>query len=126
MQEKSMQRSNVEIQRDMEDFVMFKTTCECCLPNHAITVSIERSGDTDSMPMVTMYFTCACSDFDAEGSLLDKLWRRIQTAAKILWTGSVETQGSFIFRDREHVQDFAAPLQEAVQQVEASASKAAS
>ncbi len=121
-----MQRSNVEIQRDMEDFVMFKTTCECCLPNHAITVSIERSGDTDSMPMVTMYFTCACSDFDAEGSLLDKLWRRIQTAAKILWTGSVETQGSFIFRDREHVQDFATPLQEAVQQVEASASKAAS
>ncbi|MBR6467938.1 MAG: hypothetical protein IKT16_07265 [Desulfovibrio sp.] len=126
MQEKSMQRSNVEIQRDMEDFVLFNTTCECCLPQHAITVSVERWGDTDSMPMVSMYFTCACSDFGTEGSLLDKLRRRIQAAAKILWTGSVETQGSFIFRDREHVQDFVATLQEAVRQVEASASKAAS
>ena len=57
---------------------------------------------------------------DIRGSFFEKVMRRIKTAVKILFAGYAETQGDFIFRDREHLQDFTATLEEAARQVAAS------
>ena len=66
-----MKRSNIEVQRDMNDFVMFKTTCECCSSDHTMTVVVEKWGSDDSLPMVSIYYKCACIDFGASGSFFE-------------------------------------------------------
>lgn len=115
-----MKRSNIEVQRDMNDFIMFKTMCECCSSDHTMTVVVEKWGSYDSLQMVSIYYKCAYSDFGASGSFFEKVMRRIKTAVKILFAGYAETQGDFIFRDRENLQDFTATLEEAARQVAAS------
>ena len=120
-----MKKSNVEIEMDREDFVIFKTTCACSLPEHTMRVTVEKHGEADSAPVVSIFYECLCSDFGAKGGWLDKLRLRIKAAATVLATGCVKADEEFLFRDSEHLKDFVQTLEEAVRQVEGASRKAA-
>ena len=119
-----MKKSNVEILCDYEDFVEFRTTCQCCSDNHELTVIVEDWNEKDKSspprPMVSFCFTCGRYENSIDDNFFKRLINRFKDALKIIFTGELHLDGDFIFRDDEtnHLKDFRNTLDEAIKQVE--------
>jgi hypothetical protein len=108
-----MERSNVEILDDKEDFVFFKSTCRCVSSRHSVTVCVERIGNENA---VSMFFECGWRDSCSDG-FFSRIWNRIRTACRILFKGEFYIDEEFMFRSGEHLEDFQKALAEALEQV---------
>ena len=119
-----MKKSNSEILYDSDDFVEFRTTCQCCSDNHELTIIVEdwnkKDKNSPSRPMVSFYFNCGRYENSIDDNLFKRLINRFKDAFKIIFTGELHLDGNFIFRDDEtnHLRDFRNTLNEAIQQVE--------
>ena len=137
-----MQRSDIEITMDDNDFIMFKTTCNCSSDDHNLTVIVEK--DEPGNPMFTLYFKTNWNDgwnnsyphgwdknekilrrlkryaFDIPRYYVIKIWQRVKVASKILFTGWFDVDDEFMFRNPEHATNFRKTLEEAIEQVEKS------
>ncbi len=117
-----MKKSNVEVTYDSKDFVIFKTTCQCGSNNHTLTVCVEDlnvKSKGEAYPFITFDFECGRFEIDRSyENLLERIWRRIEDACKILFFGELRVDESFIFRDDNHLKDFRNALEEAIKQVE--------
>lgn len=109
-------KSNIETTMDDNDFVMFKTTCDCNSDNHSLTVIVEKLGENDYRPLVSLYFKC--SRVDKDSNFFKNMWKRIKDSLQILFTGYLDIDEEFIFRDNDHLKDFRNTLEEAINQVE--------
>ena len=108
-----MQQSNIEILDDFNDFVFFKSTCRCSSDRHSVTVCVERLGNENA---ASMYFECGWRD-NPEDSFAKCIWERLKTACRILFRGECYMDEEFIFRSKEHLEDFQNALSEALEQV---------
>ncbi len=108
-----MKRSNIEITRDNDDWVMFKTTCECGLPDHSLSVIVQRPCGNE--PLASLFFECIRTD--SEEGFFKKIRARIADACHILFTGFLKVDEEFLFRDRAHLEDLLAALRDAADQV---------
>lgn len=109
-----MKKSNLEIETDYNDFVSFNTSCKCHSSDHRLSVIVEKEYDTIEM---SIFFKVSSYDrYDA--SFWNKIVNRFKRAFRILFTGDADLEGEFIFRSREHCQDFVNTMQEAINQVE--------
>ena len=137
-----MQRQDIEITMDKNDFIMFRTSCNCSSNDHSLDVIVER--DDGCAPMFTLYFKTVLHDmwditypycleenekilrrlkryaFEIPRYYFIRIWRRVKVASKILVTGWFETQDEFMFRDPEHAANFRKTLEDAINQVEKS------
>ena len=121
-----MEKRNIEVIYDSDDFVEFRTTCQCCSDDHELTVIVEvedwnkKDKNSPSRPMVLLCFKCGRFEDPVHDNFFKRLWKRIKDACKILFTGYLDLEGDFIFRDDEtnHLRDFRSALGEAITQVE--------
>lgn len=109
-----MTQGNIEIERDGEHFVMFRTTCDCGGNDHAIRVIVDPVGDV--AVMASLYYECGWMDIYSD-PWWKKICRRIRDAAKILFKGRLFIDEEFIFRSDGHLDDFVKALQEASAQM---------
>ena len=116
-------KSNIETERDDEDFIMFKTTCDCSSNDHSVGVIVETLGKDDKRPLVSLYFKCGRRDHYINTNIFQRIFRRISDSLKILFTGYLDLDEEFIFRDTKHLRDFRNTLEEAIKQVEGTTSK---
>ena len=116
-----MKESNFEKTYDSNDMVMFQTTCQCGSDDHILHVTVEdwHDGKDEPLPVVTFDFKCKRRDAGYREGFFEKIWERIKDACKILFTGQIVVDGSFIFRYGDnHLKDFRSALDEAIRQVE--------
>lgn len=111
-------KSNIEIERDEDDFIMFKTTCDCSCNNHSIGVIVEKLDKKDTRPLVSLYFECGWREHYINFNIFQRFWQRIKAALKILFTGELYLDEEFIFRDINHLREFRNTLEEAILQIE--------
>ena len=114
-----MKESNFEKTYESQDMVMFRTTCWCGSDEHILHVTVDdwNNCEKDPHPVVTFDFNCKRRDNHFSKGL-EKIWERIKDACKILFTGQLVVDESFIFRDENHLRDFRSALDEAIKQVE--------
>lgn len=109
-----MKESNIEMERDHDHFVMFKTTCDCGSNRHAVRVIVDDM-DNECL-MASLYYECGWADHWND-PWWKKMWRRIRDASRILFKGELFLDEEFIFRSDGHLQDFLRTLQDAVEQI---------
>ena len=99
------------ITNDSKDAV-FKTSCLCSSDEHDLTIWIDKDEGFATeifFNVIGPYPYSWCED-----NPLITFWHRIKGALRILFTGRIVYQECFMFRDKEHVQDFVNALQEVI------------
>ena len=114
-----MERSNIEIEKDHESYVIFRTTCDCGVENHSIKVIVDEEL---GIPLATLFYECGWRD-EWKAKWWEKFWRRLKCACSLLFRGHLYLDEEFIFRSGEHLEDFLHTLEQAVEQVKAGAEK---
>lgn len=113
-----MKKSNIEVTYDYKDFVVFHTTCKCGDTSHILGTVVEDD-DENPYPQVALYFPCGRFEVHRTWINLPKrICKRIIDACKILFTGKLDVDDEFMFREESHVKDFRSALDEAINQVE--------
>lgn len=79
-----------------------RTTCDCGSNDHALNIDVEWEKDHSSVSMV-FYYKTMWTMWKAGDAWLKRLWLRISTAAKVLFTGEIELEEGFIFRGEKHI-----------------------
>jgi hypothetical protein len=95
--------SNLEKVAEYDDMVMYKTSCSCLDDDCTLTLDIEYVKELDS----TILSIYQKQNWYSKEEKFKNIWARIKAGLKIIFTGWLETNSSFIFRDEEHVKDFA-------------------
>lgn len=98
--------ANLEKVRETDDWIMWTTTCQCM--SHNLVVEIEYDKEFD-MAMFNFYHDVGWSE--TETNIFKSIWKRIKAASKILFTGYLSLNESFMFRDKQHIEDFQKALQ---------------
>lgn len=111
-----MKESNIEVQSNMGDFVMFRTSCTCSNDGHNLDVIVDYGTSTENQPEISLFFhTVKLESYN--DAWYRRAWTRIKRACTILWTGDIELEDYFTFRGESHARDFINTLQEALDQV---------
>jgi len=83
----------------------WRSSCSCYAPDHAVTIWLEAD---ENIPEVWMVMkTGKYIERDSFTGVFEVIWKRLKAACSILFLGRIETNGSFIFRDEDHLYDFA-------------------
>ena len=108
-----MDSKNVEIVADDKNYVSFKTSCQCFSDRHTVTVMVyKESYGID----VSLWFKTIWND-DLYAPWYRRFYNRLKTAIKMLFTGEFTTEDEFLFRNKEHIQEFIDTLEKAIEQV---------
>lgn len=75
----------------------FHTTCRCGCEQAYVSVEYLEEGE-----VLTLYYKTSWRDNDFDDNLAQRLWHRVKAAAKVLTSGYLQTDSSFIFRGEEH------------------------
>ena len=92
---------------------MFRTNCKCC-GDDPLTFTVATD---DEYPEVYLevYMKISsqfvCFDEPRWSRPFRNFWRRLTSAFTLLFKGYHETQGSFIFRGEEHIDEFCETIQ---------------
>lgn len=79
-----------------DDWILLRTGCQCLTPDHDLSVSIEVE---DGFTQIGFNSNVGCYLYGRD------LWRRFKIACKVLFTGDCEFEGSFIFKNKEQVEE---------------------
>jgi len=81
---------------------MFKSTCACHSPKHDVYLHWDK---WDSLLMLSMD-TCRSSKDFGWKSFFHNLIERIKVSVTYLFTGYMDMNGEFVFRDTNHAKEF--------------------
>jgi hypothetical protein len=106
MIEKNIMKTN-----EFEDAVYYRASCTCGAHEHDVTIEIEKDSHT-AMIYLNFYKKIAwCSHWGDEGSYFQRFWKRISASFKILFTGYIDLEESFILNE-ESIDPFIKALAE--------------
>ena len=95
LEEKGIPFSQFEVLYTDKDFFQIVTNCSCSDKDHRLTIYLEceRDGSSPSLSF----------DFQVGTPYSLSFWERIKYAVKLLFTGQIHMEESFIFRGREQL-----------------------
>jgi len=93
-----------------EDDVYYRAACSCGNSEHDVTIEFEKDEDGD----INLFFhkkVCYTSRWTANNIFSD-FWLRLKGALKLLFTGYIELEESFMLEKGEHIDSFIKALEE--------------
>jgi hypothetical protein len=112
----TMITNNICKTAEYEDSVVYKAICACTDSYHDQTLWVEYNKEVNHLEL-TIYSDLIYPDWD-EDTWLKKIWKRVKTASKLLFTGEIEISSSFLFDKKESIQDYIKALKEGMNKVE--------
>ena len=98
---------------DSENAVFYRICCDCLDSDHDATLILEFDEEDPKILTLTMYQKVRWCDFyHYNDNWIGKIISRIKTCYRILLKGWIEFEGSMIFIEEEHVENFIQGLQE--------------
>jgi len=99
---KSEISKGIMVEQEYDDFVMYRTMCDCGENDHDVSISF---GYDESINMIELYFykELYYSSHWGSSRWYGKLWKKIKGATKLLFTGYIEVEESFLIRDLDQI-----------------------
>lgn len=91
---------------EFEDSVFYRAACCCGNEKCDLTLELERDEDIDNMIFLNMYKNLYWSSHWGSNNCLFNFWLRIKAALRVLFTGYIKVEESFIFKGEEQINDF--------------------
>ena len=81
------------------DSIYYRAACDCGSDEHDVTIELERDEDIPSMIFLNFYKNIAWSSHWGELNWFSQIWKRIKCSLKMLFTGYVVLEESFILSE---------------------------
>ena len=98
-------------------FVFYKADCACSADDHIMWLCLEYDEEISTMIDLTLYSKLRCSSFWGNKDRLQGFWFKIKTCLKLLFTGYLEVEETFIFQGEKHIREFINALEEGIVKV---------
>lgn len=101
---------------DFEEAIYYRANCGCGSDDCGLTLELEYDPEINDITLNMHQRLLYCSWFGVDS--LDKfywfkdMWQRIKGALKLLFTGRIRVEESFLFRDPEQMDDFVTAIKE--------------
>ena len=104
--------------KDMGRAITYRIGCSCSESDHDIVMWLEYDKKLKDVAMFFYKQVEWCNYGDSFKDRMEGYWRRIKDAIKLIFTGYLECETSFIFEDSEHIDNFINTMEKAKQYVE--------
>jgi len=96
---------NVMKTNEFDDAVYYRAACACGADEHDVTIELEKDNRTSMIYLNFFKKIAWCSHWDPNLNWLQKLWKRVSASFKMLFTGYVELEETFILNE-ESIEPF--------------------
>ena len=104
---------NVMKTNEFDDSIYYRAACSCGSNEHDVTIEFEWDEEFPSMLFLNFYKNIAwCSHWGTNQNWFQRVWKRIKGSARMLFTGYIELEESFILQDEVNIDSFIEALQE--------------
>jgi len=102
---------------EFEDAIFYRASCDCGSPDCDLTLELEKDKELQ-MIFLNMYKNLSWSSYWGDGDIWYKnLWLRIKCALKVLFTGYIQVEESFIFKDIKQIEHFTNAINEGIEKL---------
>ena len=112
-----MINKNVMKTNEFEDSIYYRVACSCGSNDHDITIEFEKDQDIPSMIFLNFYKNIAWCSHWGNLNIFERAWKRITCSLKMLFTGFVELEESFILSE-DNIESFIKALIEGKEYIE--------
>ncbi len=110
-------KDDIEIMKNENEYIVFSTSCLCGTPDHVLQIWIEYDKKFDDISM-NLYANTCWSDYNRTKSFIGRIWRRITCVLRMLFTGRIEVEHNFMFRNKEQLEAFNKGIMEAIKKID--------
>jgi hypothetical protein len=101
---------------EYEDAIYYRAACACTDPQCDLSLELEIDKEFD-MIFLNMYEDLYYASYwKSDNWFIDK-WYRIKGAVKLLFTGRIKVENSFIFQGEDQINDFLSALKQGMEQL---------
>lgn len=113
--EKSFRMMKTE---EFEDSIYYRAACDCGSKDHDILIEIELDKKIPDVVFLNFYKdVCWCSNW-GNLNFFQRWIKKIKAVFRMIFTGYIELEESFIFRGEEHIKEFIEGLNEALRKIQ--------
>jgi len=91
---------------EFEDSIYYRAACSCGSNEHDVTIEFEIDKNVPSMLFLNFYKNIAWSSHWGVLNWFEIIWKRIKCSLRMLFTGYVELEESFIIKGEEDIDFF--------------------
>jgi hypothetical protein len=96
---------------EFKDAIYYKADCDCGSDNHIATIEIEYDKDFGDISL-NFYKQVCWSSHWGNYNWFERIWKQIKASIKILFTGWIELEESFLIRGGDQLDAFIEALEE--------------
>ena len=96
---------------EFKDGIYYKADCDCGCDEHIVTIEMEFDKEFNDIAL-NFYKKISWSSHYGDYNWFQRIWNQLKAATKILFTGWIELEESFLIRDEEHINAFIEALEE--------------
>lgn len=93
-------------------FVWYSVMCGCSTDKHMLNINFEYDKDAPGWMWIEFTKKLGWCSYWGSNKWHKNIWKRITGTAKMLFTGYIEVEESFILDGAEHIESFIAALNE--------------
>jgi hypothetical protein len=112
---------------DLEDWVYYRANCGCGSDECGLTLELEYDPDLNDVTLNIYQKMIYCSWWGVNSTArfywFKDMWHRIKGALKLLFTGRIQLEESFLFKGDDHVDAFITAIQEGREKVKKAAAE---
>jgi len=101
---------------DFGDSVFYRATCACGIDDHDLALILEFDEDLPDMVTLVMFKDLVYASY-WEDSLWGRFKKRILGTLRMLFTGYIKVEESFIFQGERQIDEFINALQEGMEKI---------
>lgn len=102
--------------KEYDNAAYYKLNCGCDDDDHMTTIVLEYHKDTDNIDL-TFYQKMSIDSYWGCDHWYQRIWKRIRTASKMLFTGWLEHDTTVLLKDRTHIESFIEALNEGKEKI---------
>lgn len=102
---------------ECDNTIFYRASCDCGSPECDLILELEKNKDLE-MVFLNLYKKLRWSSYWGDGDIwYINLWRRIKYAIKVLFTGYIEVEETFIFKDSQQIEHFTTAINEGIEKL---------
>jgi len=96
---------------EFDDSIYYRVACHCGTDGHDITIEFEKDDKVPSMIFLNFYKNLSWCSRWGKLNIFQRFWNRLTGALKMLFTGYIEVEESFILSE-DNIEPFIEALKE--------------
>lgn len=97
---------------EFKNSVIYRASCSCSDPDCDLTLELEIDEELEDMMILNLYKKLRWSSYWHNDKWYINLFNRIKVSLKLLFTGYIEVEESFIFQGKSQIDSFIKALDE--------------